>query len=53
MHTDESNTTTHYYYINWGWGNFNGVYLSLVPNQHGYTGNRLYKACVNIKPKNQ
>lgn len=53
MHTDESNTTTHYYYINWGWGNFNGVYLSLVPNQHGYTGNRLYKACINIKPINQ
>ena len=35
MHTDESNITTHYYYLNWGWGNYNGVYLNLVPNRHG------------------
>lgn len=52
MHTDESSITLRYYYVNWGWGTYNGYYTNLVPDKHGFTGNSLQVACMNIKPKN-
>ncbi len=42
FHSDETHSSTRYYYINWGWGKNNGYYKSLVPD--GYNSNSLFLA---------